>query len=136
MVEYKVLRVTDNEGSISVVVQVPSVNKIVPICFNSQSFKQMTEEEIEYSTSQMIEQMFGGQELQTMPGANIQVSKVEKMHKYFNVDDPDRKLIDSQSIRLIKPKIDTSTMNMSMVPPLDLKKIKDDKEKEAIVKQV
>lgn len=90
MVEYKVLRVDDENGTIAVVVQVPSVNKIVPICFNKQNFERMSEEEIEHSVAEMVDMMYSVP--QTM---GSEVSKLERMRKHFGLDLPEKPIRDT-----------------------------------------
>lgn len=94
MVEFKILRITDVGGAISVVVQVPSVGKIVPISYNPTAFKLMTPEEVEYSVADMVNQMFGGANVQTMIGE----SQIVKLSKYFKLHDEKRSMIDSNVI--------------------------------------
>ena len=89
MVEYKVLRVSDTGGSIAVVVQVPSVNKIVPICFNPTAFNAMSEEEIEHSVAEHVAQMF------EKPQMGIAESKLSKMQKRFGCDQEEKPLRDT-----------------------------------------
>ena len=85
MVDYKVLRVVDNGGSIAVMVQIPSENnKIVPICFNPQSFNSMCEEEVEQAVSSHVAQMF------ERPQMGVGDSMVSKMQKHFGVDLPEK----------------------------------------------
>ena len=85
MVDYKVLRVADNGGSISVIVQIPSENnKVVPICFNPQAFNDMSEEEVDQAVNSHVAQMF------ERPQTGVEDNKVMKMRKYFGVDLPEK----------------------------------------------
>lgn len=90
MVEYKVLRVTDNGGTIAVIVQIPSENnKTVPICFNPQAFNDMSEEEIEQSVADHVAQMFD------RPQMGIEESKIVKMQKRFGVNEKEKPVRDT-----------------------------------------
>ena len=102
MVAYKVLRVTDNGGSISVVVQITNSGKIAPICFNPASFEQMTPEEIDQSIAEMVEQMFGRDEILATATGEISESKVVKIGKYFDTDKEEKPIRDSKP-KAIKP---------------------------------
>lgn len=112
MVQYKILRVTDEGGAISIVVSIPSRNKIIPICMNPAAFKQMMPEEVEMNVNNIVEQMFG-EELATATGV-IQESKIVKVHKFLDLDNPDRPMRDSKRI----PK-DHPVYDFPLPPPLD-----------------
>lgn len=96
MVQYKVLRVTDNGGSIAVVVQFVNSRKTAPICFNPASFHQMTPEEIEQSIADMVEQMCAGREMLATATGEVNESKVVKVGRYFETDKEDKPIRDSK----------------------------------------
>jgi hypothetical protein len=102
MVEFKILRITDVGGAISVVVQIPSLGKIVPISYNPAAFKVMTPEEVEYSVADMINQMFGDANIQTMIGE----SKIVSLSKHFRLHDESRPMMDSNNINRSKKEVD------------------------------
>ena len=102
MVEYKVVRITDSGSSIAVVVQIPSMGgKTVPITFNPSSFNQMSDEEIEYSIQEMVDNMFSRPQT-----VGVGVSKIDRLRKSFGVD------------LAIKPTFESSRMkhNIDEVP--------------------
>jgi hypothetical protein len=93
---------------------------------NPAAFKQMTPEEVEINVNNMIEQMFG-EELATATGV-MQESKIVKVHKFFDLDNPDRPVKDSKRTLEVYPVYD-----FPLPPPLDAEvelKKRLDKEKE------
>lgn len=95
MVQYKILRVTDNGGSVAVVVQFVNSGKTAPICFNPMSFEQMTTEEIEQSVAEMVEQMCAGKNMLATATGEINESKVVKVGRYFETDKEDKPIRDT-----------------------------------------
>jgi hypothetical protein len=112
MVEYEVKRIQDDEGGVSVFVHVPSVNKILPITFNRQTFEKMSEDEIEFAVAEMIDQMFS-----PPPQTGVVVTKAEVMRKRFGLQDGGNQVRESRII-MAKP----SNVIISTDKPIEVHK--------------